>query len=87
MTFIHALHYEGLGTCCLNWSVEPAVDRALKRDLGLPFAEAVIMLVAIGSLPERYTVAHSPRRPLHEVWIGLDGRGPSATPSSGRPAS
>jgi nitroreductase len=87
MTFVHALHFEGLGTCCLNWSVEPAVDRALKRDLGLPFAEAVIMMVAIGGLPEHYTVAHSPRRPIEEVLISLDERLPAAMPSIGRPVT
>lgn len=81
MTFVHALHFEGLGTCCLNWSVEPAADRALKRDLGLPPAETVIMMVAIGGLPEHYAVAHSPRRPLQEVLKSLDVSLPGVTPS------
>ena len=67
MTLVHALHHEGLGCCCLNWSVTPTVDRAFKRLVGLAPHEAVVMLLAVGVLPEHYTVANSPRRPLSEV--------------------
>lgn len=72
MTFIYALHEQGLGCCCLNWAVTPAVDRAFKRLTGLPAHEAVVMLLAIGVPPEHYTVAHSPRRPLSEVLQTLE---------------
>ena len=71
MTLIHALHHQGLGTCCLNWSVTPDVDRAFKRDACLPPDEQVVMLVALGYLPEHFTVAHSPRRPLEEALFQL----------------
>jgi nitroreductase len=80
MTFVHALHAQGLGTCCLNWSVEPAADRALKRQAGLPPGETVVMMVAIGILPDHYTVAHSPRRPVEQVLRSLDSA-PSAAVS------
>ena len=67
MSLIYALHSLGLGSCCLNWSVEPAVDRAFKQDAGLPANLAIVMLLAVGHLPERFAVAQSPRRPLHRV--------------------
>lgn len=67
MTLIYALHSLGIGTCCLNWSVEPDVDRCFKADAGVPEGEAVIMLLAAGMLPDRLRVAASPRRPLAEV--------------------
>lgn len=68
MSVVYALHSLGLGTCCLNWSVEPEADRALRADLELPQQWVVIMMIAVGHLPERFTVAQSPRRPLSEVF-------------------
>jgi nitroreductase len=71
MTLVYALHAQGLGTCCLNWSVEPAQDRALKRAAGIEETDAVIMMVATGHLPDALEVACSARPPVREVltWI------------------
>lgn len=71
MTLVYALHAQGLGTCCLNWSVEPHVDIALKRAAGIPADEIVIMMLAVGHLPDTLEVACSTRRPSEEVlqWI------------------
>lgn len=71
MSLIYALHSLGLGTCCLNWSVEPDVDRAFKTAAGIPDDQAVIMLLAVGHLPERFRVAKSMRRPLEDVLIHI----------------
>jgi len=68
MSLVYALHSLGLGSCCLNWSVEPSVDLALRKELDLPEEWTVIMMIAVGHLPERFTVAQSPRRPLSEVF-------------------
>lgn len=67
MSLIYALHSLGLGSCCLNWSVEPESDRALRQAAGLPDNISIIMLLAVGHLPEALRVAQSPRRPLAEV--------------------
>lgn len=67
MSWIYALHSLGLGSCCLNWSVEPQEDLALKRAAGIPEDQLVIMLLAVGHLPEKFKVASSPRRPLEQV--------------------
>ncbi|WP_198149651.1 nitroreductase family protein [Azoarcus sp. CIB] len=67
MSLIYALHSLGLGSCCLNWSVERQQDRRLKEAAGLGMGEEVIMLVAVGHLPEEFRVAQSPRRSLNEV--------------------
>lgn len=67
MSLIYALHSLGLGSCCLNWSVEPEADRALKAASGIPADHAVIMMLALGHLPDTFRVANSPRRPLTEV--------------------
>lgn len=67
MSLVYALHAQGLGSCCLNWSVEPAVDKAFKVAAGLPADDLVIMLLVVGHLPDKLLVARSARRPLNEV--------------------
>lgn len=64
MSLVLALHDLGYGTCCLNWSKEPADDRRLRSVAGIPRSEQIIMLLAVGTLPETFMVAQSPRLPV-----------------------
>jgi nitroreductase len=67
MSVVYALHSLGLGCCMLNWSMEAAADRAMRKEMGIPDSEAVITMTAVGHLKERFKVARSHRRPLHEI--------------------
>lgn len=67
MSLNYALHAQGLGVCMLNWSMEFHRDRDMRAALGLPEHEAVIMMMAVGHMPESFKVAYSPRRPLEAV--------------------
>lgn len=67
MSLIYALHSLGLGSCCLNWSMEYRRDIELKRFLRMPQSETIIMLLAVGMLPQELMVAESCRKPLNEV--------------------
>ncbi|MCM0592907.2 MAG: nitroreductase family protein [Gloeotrichia echinulata DEX184] len=69
MSLVYALHSLGLGTCCLNWSVEKSLDKALKKATGIKDSESVIMMIAVGHLPEEFKVAQSPRKPVKEVLV------------------
>jgi nitroreductase/lipopolysaccharide biosynthesis glycosyltransferase len=69
MSLIYALHSLGLGTCCLNWSVEHQTDKQLRDIAGISDSEAVIMMIAVGFYPEEISVAQSPRKQLDEVLI------------------
>ncbi len=71
MTLVYALHSLGLGTCCLNWDVTPPTDAALKKVCGIPSHHAIIMMIAVGNLPEKFLVAESPRRTFKEVYFPL----------------
>ncbi len=71
MSVIYALHSLGLGSCCLNWSVDPAIDRAFKEAAGIADDQSIIMLLAVGHLPARLRVARSERRPLDDVLIHI----------------
>jgi nitroreductase len=67
MSLVYALHAQGLGTCCLNWSVEPDKDQALKLDLDLPESLAIGMMIAVGALPDEILVAESRRVGLEQI--------------------
>jgi nitroreductase len=67
MSVIYALHSKGLGTCCLNWAKDRSVDQRAKKMLGLSDAQTIIMLIAVGTLPETVVVARSARKDLEDV--------------------
>lgn len=67
MSLIYALHSKGLGTCCLNWSVEKEADQQIRRVADIARSENIIMLIAVGHLPYRFRVACSPRKPLNQI--------------------
>lgn len=69
MSLVHALHALGLGACMLNWSVTRETDTAMRAAVGIPDSELVIMMVAVGRLPERLRVAFSARKPLSDVLV------------------
>lgn len=67
MSLIYALHYLGLGTCCLNWSTTRQRDLEIRKFAGIPEAESLIMMIGVGHLPERFSVARSARISINEV--------------------
>lgn len=67
MSLVLGLHARGLGTCCLNWSKSAPPDRAMRKLFKIASPEVIIMLVAVGHLPERLLVARSSRRPLESA--------------------
>lgn len=67
MSLAYALHSLGLGCCMLNWSMESGADKAMRKEMGIPDCEVVITMIAVGHLRERFKVARSERRPLHEI--------------------
>lgn len=67
MTLVYALHSLGLGTCCLNMSSTRAQDRGLRRDVAIRPNDTVIMMIAVGNLPDTYRVTESPDRPIEDL--------------------
>ncbi len=67
MTLIYALHSLGLGTCCLNWSKEMEDDLALRKIADIPEQENIIMLIAVGCLPDELYIPWSYRSPIEEI--------------------
>jgi nitroreductase len=72
MSLVYALHAFGLGSCCLNWSVDTKTDRRLRAVARIPQNEVIIMLIAVGRLREEFSVARSKRKLLGDVLISRD---------------
>lgn len=69
MSLCLAFHSLGYGTCCLNWSKERQADIQLRQAFPLNNADQVIMMIAVGILPDSLRVAFSARRSLDEVLL------------------
>ncbi len=67
MTLMYALCYLGLGACPLNWMVDPARDSKLRRLAGIKSCESIVMLMAVGHIPETVKIARSCRNDLGKV--------------------
>lgn len=66
MSLCLALHDQGHGTCCLNWSKEPQTDKAMHFAASIPMSEQIILLLAVGHIPEDFEVARSYRPPVEQ---------------------
>lgn len=69
MSLVYGLHLQGAGSCMLAWSSRAHVEKKLRTDLNIPESEVVIMMIAVGSLPDSLNVARAWRRPLEDVLI------------------
>lgn len=67
MSFLLGLQSLGLSTCCLNWCVDPAVDRLGHKVGGIPPSERILAFLAIGRAAEGAIVPRSARRPVTDV--------------------
>lgn len=69
MSLVYGLHALGYGTCMLAWSKRPREEKKMRNALGIAESEVIIMMIAVGCLPEKFEVAQSQRRPLSEVLV------------------
>lgn len=67
MTFQYSLHAQNVGTCSLNWSVNPKQDKRLHSHAGIPDEEIVIMMIAIGYAESNSSVTKSPSRSIEQI--------------------
>lgn len=69
MSLIYALHSLGVGTCPLNLSVTNDTENKLKQVAKIGKSEVLIMMIAVGRIPDKLMVAASPRKKLEDVLI------------------
>ena len=66
MNLLYALHAYKIGTCPLMWKGEDVADEQLRRMLGVPDNEEIIMILVAGYPEEEFTYVTSVRNPLEE---------------------
>lgn len=69
MSLCLALHDQGLGSCCLNWSKEKSTDIEMRRAANIPPEDQIIMLIAVGVMPDKFNVARSFRPSVEHCLI------------------
>jgi len=69
MNLILAVHAAGLGSCPLNTCMPYTKERKVLSAAGIPENERLIMMVAVGNLRDKFTVAKSEKNGLVDVLI------------------
>lgn len=69
MSVLYCLHALGYGTCPLAWSQKAKEDKRVREALNIPESEVIIMMIAVGTLPDEFAVAVSQRIDLNQVLI------------------
>ena len=64
---VNALHFEGLGSCVLNWSVFPNKDKEIRRITKITDSEIIICIIAVGNIPEQFKVTKSVRYNTEDI--------------------
>lgn len=67
MSLVHAFHSLGYGTCMLAWSQERSRNLKAKAALAIPESETMILMIAVGLLPDEFVVAQAWRRPVSDI--------------------
>lgn len=74
MSLVYGLHSLGLGTCCLNLSIDSETDLSLRKIAKIRDCHTPLMMIAVGNLPSDFKVAVSPRKSISETvdWLKLE---------------
>ena len=67
MTLVYAIHSLGLGACFLNWSAEKEQDLGIRSVSDVPASESVVVLIAVGNLPDTVKFCESPTRGVDAI--------------------
>jgi nitroreductase len=67
MNLLYALHFYKIGVCPLNCYFTPKQDREIRKCLMLPKSEEIMLIMALGNLPENFYVAKSFRYSLEKI--------------------
>lgn len=67
MNLINSLHYHGLCSCPLNLCILPGAEEGLQGIVGFEPAEAPVMMLAVGNMPENVKFAISRKMSLQAI--------------------
>lgn len=61
MNLLYALHFYQIGACALNCYLTPKQNRRMRKILDLPPFEDIVLLIAVGGVPDSFAVTASHR--------------------------
>lgn len=67
MNLLYFLHYQNLGACILNASNDKAKDKLLRKVTNIPNNEAFVAMIAIGEIPNEFSIALSKRDHISSI--------------------
>lgn len=71
MNFVNALHYRGIGSCCLQWSNNHHEDVLVRKALDLRESERIGIVVGAGYYKEHNIIPCSVRRKIDDVYTEM----------------
>lgn len=73
MSILYAAHSLELAACPLAWNSSWRHEQRIKRQIGIPRSEAIIMFIAIGSMPETFEAATALRLGIEDKFRLVNG--------------
>lgn len=67
MAFQYGLEVQGIGSCCINWPDDPALNRRMRERLKLGQHERVVMCMSLGYPDPEGLVPYSQKKTLDEL--------------------
>ena len=61
MNLLYSLHFHEIGACPLNACFTPAEEKEIRKIIGLPDYENLVLFIAIGGVPRRFSLANAHR--------------------------
>lgn len=68
MNLANALHFNGIGSCFLQWSNDGRDDRNTREVLAIPKNERIVVVLAVGYYPDQTIVPVSQRKEVNEIF-------------------
>lgn len=69
MNFVNGLHYRGIGSCFMQWSNKRTEDKMVRRAIGLPDNEKIVIAIGAGYYRKNSIIPCSVRRSLNEIYF------------------
>jgi nitroreductase len=69
MSLTYALHYKGIGSCIINWCPNGSRDKKLRSISNIKPSHEILLMIGIGNIPDKITVAASSRISIDEVIV------------------
>ena len=68
MNFVNALHFKGIGSCFLQWANNSKDDLYIRKVLGIPPNEKIVVILAAGYYQEECIIPKSYRKSVQEIF-------------------